>query len=78
MLFYCLIDGSSDSEHEEVQDGGDEEISESNIIGVIDIVCILLKNNKVKMKTPTNQVYWDNIKKRYNKSCSLFFRYFRV
>lgn len=67
---------STDSDRED--DEGHEEFNEASIMGLIDVVCILLSGNKTKFKTPQNVVYWENIKSRFNKTCSLFFRYFRV
>lgn len=65
-------DGSTDSE-----ETGNEEFSECSIIGLIDVVCILLSVNKTKFKAPPNVVFWENIKSRFSKTCSLFFRYFK-
>ncbi len=80
-LFFPLLEMSSDSENDTAEDeevNAEEEIGESTIFGLIDVLCILLSNNKSKMKTPQNLVYWKNIQHRFTKSCSLFFRYFRV
>lgn len=71
-----VADLSSDSDQNE--DGGHEEFNEASIMGLIDVVCILLNENKSKFKMPQNLVLWENIKSRFNKTCSLFFRYFRV
>jgi len=73
-----LLEVSSDSENENESSDDHEDFNEGTLTGLIDIICIILNGNKTKLKTPQNLVYWENIKKRFNKSCSLFFRYFRV
>nr|CAG4649839.1 EOG090X0IUZ [Scapholeberis mucronata] len=69
-------DLSSDNEGDEV-DSQSDGCSEASIIGLIDVVCILLSENKSKLKSPPHTVLWENIKSRFNKTCSLFFRYFK-
>ena len=72
-----ILELSSDPENE--TDSSElEDFNEGSVLGLIEIVCIILNDNQAKLKTPQNLVYWENIKKRFNKSCSLFFRYFRV
>lgn len=77
-MFWPLPEGSSDSENGNESNSSHEDFDEATLMGLIDIICIILNGNKTKLKTPQNLVYWENIKKRFNKSCSLFFRYFRV
>jgi hypothetical protein len=69
-------DESTDDDGED--DGSNEEFNESSIIGLIDVMCILLSGNKTKFKAPQNVAFWEEIKSSFHKTCSLFFRYFKV
>ena len=73
-LFIFALDLSSDDEGESEPEGLDE----TSIIGLIDVVCIIFSVNKGKFKASPNNILWGNIKARYNKTCSIFFRYFKV
>jgi hypothetical protein len=70
ICYLFVTDGSTDDDGED--DGSIEEFNESSIVGLIDVVCIILSGNKTKFKTPQNVGFWDNIKSRFTKTCSLF------